>query len=298
MVDISIIIVNYKVKDYIIPCIDSIYQSIGDRITFEIIVVDNDSNDGSVEAIQARYPQVIQLHNQHNIGFSKGVNQGAEIAKGEFIFILNPDTVMVNGIESILKTIQDDQQIGAVGPKMTDHQGKVQQSYWQFPTLFNSLLSILHLDWMNHRKNYKNKTLHEASEVDTLSGGALLTRSNLFHDNHGFDPNLFWMEDIDYCYRLKKKGYQIIYFTDARVTHHQGKSARQNYQVAVFNQLISKVKYFTKHGTKFDQLGISVGVFLISVLKLGILIWFTPIHKQYRAKVRGYWSTIKWLISR
>ena len=83
MIDISIIIVNYKVKDYIIACIDSIYQSIGDRITFEIIVVNNDSNDGSGEVIQVRYPQVIQLHNQHNIGFSKGVNQGAEIAKGD-----------------------------------------------------------------------------------------------------------------------------------------------------------------------------------------------------------------------
>lgn len=299
MVDISIIIVNYKVKDYIIPCIDSIYQTINDQISFEIIVVDNHSNDGSVEAIQDLFPKVIQLHNNQNKGFSKGVNQGASQANGEFIFILNPDTIIGEKcVESLIKIIQNDSKIGAIGPRMVSEHGHTQLSYWRFPTLLNTLTSLFHLDRWNNHKNYGSQSTDKHVAVDSISGGAILICKSVFNDLMGFDNNLFWMEDIDFCYRAKNNGYHIIYHPETKVIHHQGKSAEKNLQLAIANQLISKIKYFKKHGTHFDQFVLSTGILTVSIIKMIIFFWLSPYKSIYKLKLLGNWKAIKWILSR
>ena len=104
MFDISIIIVNYKVKEYIIPCIESIYKHTSKSLRYEILVIDNNSNDGSIDAIKSQFSDVKIYENTENIGFSKAVNQGAETAIGKYIFILNPDTKLIEDSISILFT--------------------------------------------------------------------------------------------------------------------------------------------------------------------------------------------------
>lgn len=298
MVDISIIIVNYKVKDYIMPCIESIYETVPKMLSFEIIVVDNHSQDGSVEAIQSTYPDVLLIENHFNEGFSKGINRGASKSSGQYLFILNPDTILQNNaISTLLASINQDENIGAVGPQLISVDGHRQQSYWKFPTFFNTILSLLYMDKLNYKKNYYGFPPHKIFDVDSISGGAIFIRSHIFNLCNGFDTNLFWMEDIDLCYRLNKKGFRTVYSSEATVIHFQGKSATQNYRLSIYNQLISKIKYFKKHGTRFGYWGLSACIFFIATIKMIILSGFTPFQEKYRSKFIGYFSTIKWILS-
>ena len=152
--DISIVIVNYKVKEYIVTLINSIYKYSKSNIDFEIIIVDNNSNDGSVEYIKNKFDKIILIENQVNFGFSYGVNQGASIARGEFMLILNPDTLFVEDtLKSLIDISLKFKIFGAIGPKITFENGATQKSFWRFPTLLNTVLSLLRLDFLNLKKN-------------------------------------------------------------------------------------------------------------------------------------------------
>ena len=206
-IDISIIIVNYNVQEYIISCIESIYKHSTEKIKFEIIVIDNDSFDDSVNQISSIFPDVRLIKNNLNIGFSKAVNQGAVKAKGNHILILNPDTLFIeNSLKKFLKALKSSKNIGAIGSLLLDENGYTQQSCWKDPSLMNTILSLFHLDFLNFKKNYNIGKLSKFTEVDTLSGAVIFIRRNLFLELGGFNENLFWMEDIDLCVRLRNYG--------------------------------------------------------------------------------------------
>lgn len=133
---VSIVIVNYNVKELILTCIRSIYHFHSDPELFEIIVVDNQSIDGSCDAIKAEFPNVILLENTANEGFPKANNQGFSIAKGEFIFMLNPDTEFKeNSIEKLVSFLDQNKAVSIVGPGLLNSDGSHQQSVWRYPSL-------------------------------------------------------------------------------------------------------------------------------------------------------------------
>ena len=289
MIDISIIIVNYNVKEYIIPCIESIFQLYSKKLAIEIIVVDNKSIDGSANAIKNKFPKIKLIINDSNIGFSKGINQGAKYASGKYYFILNPDTYFLNDSLTILyKYMEKNKTLAAVGPSMLSTTLKHQQSYWRKTTLFTTLLSLSHLDFLNLYKNYKGDLFTIPTEVESISGGAFFVNSFVFNSLNGFDPNLFWMEDIDFCLRAANKGYKIYFLPSAKIVHHQGKSVQKNYKIATINQLISKTLYFKKHHNKLSFILLNLFILTVSILKSIILIIISPFHIKYRQKLSGY----------
>ena len=128
--DISVIIVSYNVKEYIISCIESIYKHSKSNYNFEIIVVDNNSKDESVNSIKKEFPEISFIKNDYNAGFSKAVNQGAKISKGKFLFILNPDTLFIeDSLFKILNEAQNKEKLGAIGPALISLNEKTQQSF-------------------------------------------------------------------------------------------------------------------------------------------------------------------------
>ena len=158
MNDISIIIVNYNVKEYIIPCIQSIYKNLKEHLSFEIIVVDNNSKDKSIEEIKSKFSEVKIIQNTFNLGFSKGVNKGFKESNSNLILTLNPDTLLIDSsITKIFSRMKKDLSIGVIGPALYGENHQIQQSAWKLPSLFNTALSILHLDKLNFSKNYKLK---------------------------------------------------------------------------------------------------------------------------------------------
>ena len=294
MFDISIIIVNYKVKEYIIPCIESIYKHTSKSLRYEILVIDNNSNDGSIDAIKSQFSDVKIYENTENIGFSKAVNQGAETAIGKYIFILNPDTKLIEDSISILFTfLEKNETVAVVGPALVTESGIKQQSYWKEPTLINTILSIYHLDFLNYKKNYRNEIGDKTILVDAISGGAFFVQRDVFQNLNGYHPNLFWMEDIDFCTKVRKLENKIIYYPETKIIHYGGKSAEKNLHIAISNQLLSKIKYFKLHHSGIETIILTVAILFIALIKSILFLIVFPLGSNYRKKMIGYLSVIK-----
>jgi len=150
MIGLSVIIVNYNVRQFVLQTLHSIYQSQLDGLSIEVVVVDNNSSDGSVEAIRDHFPQTTIIANKNNPGFSKGNNQGIGISKGEFVLLLNPDTVLEEyTLAMSVARMKAESDIGALGVKMIDGTGTfLPESKRSFPTPWNSLMKLLGLSSM------------------------------------------------------------------------------------------------------------------------------------------------------
>ncbi len=299
MIDISIIIVNYNVKEYLIPCINSIFKHKDHRLSLEIIVIDNNSQDNSIKALEKHFDNIKIIKNKKNEGFTKAVNQGAKIAHGKYFFILNPDTYLVdNSLNIMFKLMEKNKKIALLGPAMFSPSNKIQQSYWRKPTLYNTILSLIYLDFINFSKNYKNENVKITKKVESISGGAFFVRSSIFNLMKGFDSVFFWMEDIDFCIRCIKLNYQIHYTTNAKVIHYIGKSSEKNWTLTIYNQLVSKINYFRKHHSNFESNVLKISIFYISIIKIILLIILSPIKPSYFYKLKGYAHVIKKIITK
>lgn len=298
MFDVSIIIINYKVKEYIIPCIESIYKHTSKSLRYEILVIDNNSNDGSIDAIKSQFSEVKIYQNTENIGFSKAVNQGAETAIGKYIFILNPDTKLIEDSISILFTfLEKNETVAVVGPAIVTESGIKQQSYWKEPTLINTILSIYHLDFLNYKKNYRNEIGDKTILVDAISGGAFFVQRDVFQNLNGYHPNLFWMEDIDFCTKVRKLDNKIIYYPETKIIHYGGKSAEKDLHIAISNQLLSKIKYFKLHHSGIETIILTVAILFIALIKSILFLIVFPLGSNYRKKMIGYLSVIKGILT-
>tara|TARA_Y100000741_G_C18231679_1_gene550093 strand:+ start:634 stop:1530 length:897 start_codon:yes stop_codon:yes gene_type:complete len=292
--DISIIIVSYNVREYIISCIDSIYKHSMSNYNFEIVVVDNNSKDGSVNKIKKEFPNVIIVENNINTGFSKAANQGAKKSRGRYLFFVNPDTLLIE--DSILKLFvaaSHKNKLGAIGPMLVDQNGNQQQSVWRKPTVLNTFLSLTYLDFLNHKKNYKNKKFTETCKVENISGAAFFVQAKLFTELNGFNENLFWMEDIDFCYRLNKIGSYVYYFPKTKIIHYIGKSAKKNFKISISSQLKSKIRYFGIHHSKTKKYLILTIVLVVCLIKSFLLLFICSFSKKYRKKFFAYLFTLQ-----
>jgi len=230
---LSIIIVNYNVKEYILNCIQSIQDKIdANRCPYEVIVSDNGSVDGSVEAIRERFPWVKVIENNANLGFGKANNIGAKQAKGEVLFFLNPDTLIVKGIEEMVEYILIHKEVGSLNPLMLDERNSlVVYGIRSYASIVNQLLSLLPFYvrlFMKIKRYVQVKYVNSGInfKVSTVSGFALMLRQTVFNKVNGFDEKLFlYEEDVDIGFTLQKKGYRTLVFTKAYVIHYGSRSS-------------------------------------------------------------------------
>jgi len=292
--NVSIVIVNYNVKEYIVPCINSIYKYSKSKYTYEIIVIDNNSVDGSIETLKNKFSKVKIIANNQNVGFSKASNQGAKQSRGENILFLNPDTLFVeDSLEKLIIESEKRNCKGIIGPKIVDQVGSTQQSFWRYPTIFNTIISLLYLDFLNQRKNYKNIALDRATRVDSISGCGLFISKKLFNKLDGFNEIFFWMEDIDLCLRSNMLGENVIYYPLTKIKHISGASSQKNYKITILNQLNSKIKYFKIHHSKTSSLIIQFFILAISTIKIIFFLFFSLFSKKFKIKLSAYLSAIK-----
>jgi GT2 family glycosyltransferase len=299
MIDISIIIVNYNVKEYIIDCIQSIIRWTPETIQYEIIVVDNNSQDGSVNALETKFPEITILKNKNNIGFTRAINQGANIANGAYLFLLNPDTLFLeDSMTALYSFLEHNHHVGIVGPKLISTDGNIQQSYWKYPTLISTILSIYHLDFLNKNKNSNHYDKSNYFSVDAISGGSFFLAKNLFNDLNGFNDNLFWMEDIDFCKRASTLGHKIAYLPKTKLVHFIGKSSEKNWVVTISNRLLSKIKYFKLHHGSFEVMTLITAIYLLVLVKCTYFLFLSPFNSVYHKKFMGYLTTLKLLLQK
>ena len=281
--ELSIIIVNYNVKQLVIDCIRSIYTHLK-CVSFEIIVIDNNSADDSVNAVKTNFPDTIIISNNHNAGFSEANNQGIKVANGKYVFLLNPDTYLIDS--SICKLIDFVKEEGNIiaAPKLLNENRTLQPSAWKD----KRLLVILQEACNIYISAYPLGKYTEPQSVANTKGAAMLFQKTLVEKVGYLDSNLFYMEDFDYCYRARKAGVPIYYFPQASIVHYGEQSSNTNRNIATANFILSKLTFYKKHHSKLETLLVLILVFLHLITYTLFLTLVSPFGKHYRKKLPPY----------
>jgi len=233
-VDISIVIVSYNGREHLRRCLQSLAAH-PPAVEREVIVLDNDSRDGSAPMVATEFPNVRLLRMPRNLGFAAGANRGAREASGEAIVLLNPDSeIEADPFASMLAYLREHDDAGIAAPRLLNADGSLQLSCRSFPTfpvaLFNrySLLTRLFPRNRYSRRYLLSDWHHDSiSDVDWVSGACLMVRHSLFEEIGLLDEGYFmYIEDVDLCQRVHRAGYKVVYLPRASVIHHIGRSSR------------------------------------------------------------------------
>lgn len=233
--DLSVVILNYNTKDFLLECLQSIEEADLEGISTEVIVVDNASTDGSVTAVgNFQFPvlsfQIIR--NKKNMGFAAGNNVGVRKASGKYVLFLNPDTVISqNAIKEVFDFMEKHKDVAAASPKLELPTGQLDEaSHRGFPTPWNAFCHFSGLRKLFPRSKFfagytmgwllNNKEPHE---VDSVSGAFFFVRRRAGEEVKWWDEDYFWYGDeLDFCYRLKEKGWKIFFLPQIKILHYRG----------------------------------------------------------------------------
>lgn len=287
---VSVIIVNYNVKYFLEVCLHSVLRAL-QNIDSEIFVVDNNSQDGSVEMVRQRFPSVNVIANKDNKGFGKANNQAVAVSKGEYVLFLNPDTILPEDFFTKTVAYMDAHpEAGGIGPRLIDGKGVfAPDAKKSFPSLSVALFKATGINKLFPKSPYFNKYYavhvgeHETAVVEALSGCCMMMRKTAMDKAGGaFDEDYFmYFEDGDLCYRLRKAGYTNIYYPETTVIHYKGESTKKmtlSY-VKVFNEafaIFARKHYSRRYAAAF-RMFINVGVALRAVVSL-----FKTLLKAFR----------------
>ena len=234
--DLSIIIVNYNVKEFLQNLLHSISKS-SLKISREIIIVDNASNDGSVEFISEKFPEVNLIANNKNLGFSKANNIGLKPAAGKYILLINPDTlVSEDTFEKMIHFFEENPQVGLAGCKILNPDGTLQLACRRsFPGPWTSFCKVTGLSnlfpqsriFAQYNLTYLDPD--QTCEVDAVSGSFMMFRKDVYEKIGGLDENFFmYGEDLDFCYRVQKSGFKVFYIHSTQIIHYKGESTKRS----------------------------------------------------------------------
>ncbi len=277
---LSVVIVNYNVEHFLEQCLIAVRNGLR-HIESEIIVVDNNSVDGSLEMLSDKFPEVQVIANKKNLGFARANNQAIKIANGEFILMLNPDTVVeADTFEKVIRFMETHPDAGGLGVKMVDGSGKfLPESKRGLPTpsaAFYKIFGFANL--FPHSKRFSayyagHLNEDEIHEVDVLAGAFMLIRKTVLDKTGLLDESFFmYGEDIDLSYRIMKAGYKNYYFPETRILHYKGESTKKsstNYVLVFYKaMLIFARKHFTGKNARLLTLFIRISIYFRAFLAL------------------------------
>jgi hypothetical protein len=306
--DLSIIIVNYKSKDYLRPCLGSITAHTH-GIEHEVIVVDSGSFDGCAEMLAAEYPEVLFIQSESNLGFARANNLAAGSARGRVLLFLNPDTeIHEPAAGKLYARFQSLSAVGLAGARLLNSDGSLQTSCVQpLPTVWNQLLDAKAFQrWFPNAgfwasaATFRNET--QPVEVEALSGACLMVYRRVFEQVGGFSPEYFmYGEDLDLCYKTRKAGFKNYYVPDATFIHHGGGSTSRS--VSNFSNVMmreSVYRFLLKSRGRFYsgcyRAGMS-GAAVVRVMLLmpmGLVWWARGDGSRWGAAFRKWLGILRW----
>jgi GT2 family glycosyltransferase len=233
-IELSVIIVTYNSGNYISSCLTSVFGSID--IEPQVIVIDNHSTDESVALIRRKFPKIYLIENKENMGFSVAVNIGLRLSAGNYILILNPDTILPKGrLREMLVFLDAHPNIGMVGPKLIRSDGSIDHAcHRNFPTVSDIYFQLFSLNRLfPHSKlfNHYNLSIRDSGlpeEVDCISGAFMLVKKDALQQVGLMDERFFlYVEDVDWAYRFNKAGWKVYYYPYLSVVHIKRASAKK-----------------------------------------------------------------------
>jgi len=275
--ELSIIIVSFNDKPHLEECLSSIEENT-QNMNLEILIVDNNSSDGSQEFIKQNYPQIKLITNEENVGFAKANNRGFREGKGEFFLFLNTDTVIYpNALSLLLEELKINPRVGAIGPALLRGENAYQISFGKRVSFASQIFQKF---FLNLFYKLMLKGIQKRKKVGWLSAACFMTRKEILEDVGLFDENFFlYFEDIDLCYRIRKKGWSLLFLPQARVFHKGGTSTGKDKVSSRFEYRRSQLYFYQKYNSK-------VSLFLLRVCFVlnfsFIRLWGILKGKNYR----------------
>ncbi|MCK8603855.1 glycosyltransferase family 2 protein [Desulfoferrobacter suflitae] len=264
MIDVSIVIVNWNTRELLKQCLDSVCENIT-RVSYEIYVVDNASTDGSEAMVAREFPRVKLIRNSANLGFARANNIAMRAAGGRFLLLLNSDTVISKGaIAGLMKTMEADPSIGIAGLQLLNGDGSLQNSICNFPSLLTeltnkSLLRIL----LPSRYPGKEHRIRHPVQVDAIIGSCMMVRREAVEQVGLLDEDFFFFfEETDWCLRMRRAGWKVVFDPRYAIFHLQGKSAAQVNVRARIEYWRSRYTYFAKHHSTVSQYALRTGLLI------------------------------------
>lgn len=252
MADLDVIVVNYNAGEHLRRCVASIFEKAGGA-GVEVVLVDNDSHDGSAKAVQQAFPQIELIQNAHNRGFGSAVNQGIVAGASDRILVLNPDAEVSGGdLGSLVAYAEEHPQAGAIGVLVRDPDGTLYPSARRIPSLSEAAGHALVGPFKKDNRWSRSYTMEgwdRTSEraVDWVSGSAMLLQRRVIERVGAFDPGYFmYAEDADLCTRIREAGYEVRFTPLLEVVHDHGLSTRGSERM-IWEHSRSIYRYFDKH---------------------------------------------------
>lgn len=307
---LSIVIVNYNVKYFLEQCLHSVQKAIH-GLESEVFVVDNNSVDGSLKMVKDKFPEVHLIENKDNKGFSKANNQAIRKSRGEYVLLLNPDTIVEDDtLQKVIRFMDEHPEAGGLGVKMIDGKGKFlpeskrglpspSVSFFKifgFSTLFpkSRIFSKYHLGYLDKDKVH---------QIDILAGAFMLLRKKVLDEIGLLDEEFFmYGEDIDLSYRITQAGYKNYYFPETRIIHYKGESTKKssiNYVFMFYNaMIIFAKKHYSRENARSFSLMINFAIYLrafFSILNRFAARVMLPLFDALLIFgginfIRGYWE--------
>lgn len=279
---LSIVTLNYNKANLTLDCIASlykIYKNAFEENEVECIVVDNKSQDDSVEKIasaikEQHYKNIILTPNKENAGFGAGNNVGVGKAKGTYIVFLNNDTIVQDdGLLKMLAYIDAHKEVGILGGQLRNEDGSLQPSVGMFYTLPYVVLLLLGMQ----RFGILDKSPKIIEKVDWVKGGLLMMRKDVFEKLGGFDEKIFmYTEDMELCFRAQKAGYNSYFYPDVKIVHKEHGSTNRTF--AIVNIYKNLPYFYKKHRNVFE---LSVLLLLLKVKAYASIIFGTIVGNNY-----------------
>ena len=297
MIKLSIVVLSYNTK----KLLEQTLRSIPENDKWEVIVVDNGSDDGSFEMLKSKYKKVKTIRNSKNLGFAGGNNVGIKASQGKYVMLLNSDTKIINdSIEKMVGYLEKNKEVGAVGPKLMLPDGAIDLAcHRSFPTPWNALSYFLKLEQtMPNSKTFGGyhrtwEDFNESHDVEVISAGAMMVRREVIDEVGLLDEQFFlYGEDIDWCKRIYDAGWRIVYLPESVIIHFKsqsgksksGKKAKETKNISRYHFFNTMKQYYEKHYPNQPK-------WFKSFVKLGVDVFSGGISRkkieEQRNKLRG-----------
>jgi GT2 family glycosyltransferase len=289
VMDVSIIIVAWNVREFLYNCIKSVYEQTR-GIDFEVIYVDNASEDGSVEMVRKEFPEVRIIENEENKGFIIANNKGIEIAEGRYVLLLNSDTIVLdNAIAKTVEFSDKHPKAAVVGCKVLYPDGTLQRNCFMYPSVLNLFLLATYLNKIFPRSKFFGREYMEwwdysnAREVEAVAGCYSLVRREAIDQVGVMDERYFvYGDDPDWCFRFKKTGWKIMYTPESRIIHCHGKTTKHMKREFRLQLSGSLLMFMFLHGgkTAFMFSRLIMALFFLLRIPYWLLIWLIKKEKR------------------
>ncbi len=307
VVDVSIIIVSWNTKQITCDCLKSVYEQTS-NIDFEVIVVDNGSTDGSCEAVEKEFPRVKLIKNGENQGFAKANNIGIKAGSGKYLALVNSDIVVLGDcIKKLIDFMEQNNSVGMAGPRILNPDRTLQVSCRHFPSIWNSFCQAVGLNRLFPRSAFFSDWFmsywsHDSiRSVDVLSGCFWMVRHEAVDEVGLLDEDFFiYGEDIDWCKRFHKVGWDIVFYPEAQAIHY-GHASSSNAPIKFYLEMQkADLQYWRKHHGRIGESGYLLIILLRQVLRVifGVVKYVIKpsARKTTSFKVKRGLACVRWVL--